>query len=159
MLKNKKKILLFLIIVVAIVGIFAVFDRKNPESNHPSQTNLPKKEVILGGDSLNLWVAQSGTDKSRGLSGVEYLESNGGMIFFFEEPGNYGFWMKDMLISIDILWFDANKKLVFQRENVSPTTYPEIFYPNQDILYVIELPAGKSRELGLKIDDNFVFEK
>lgn len=53
-----------------------------------------------------------------------------------------GFWMKDMKFPIDMLWLDNQYRVVSSEENVSPDTYPKVFFPSAPSRYVIELSAG-----------------
>lgn len=51
--------------------------------------------------------------------------------------------MKDMQYSIDIVWLDAAKKVIYIVKDAHPDSYPEvIFKPPQEARYVIELKAG-----------------
>ena len=64
------------------------------------------------------------------------------MLFVFDRDGNYGFWMKDMKFPIDIIFADAQKKIIMIYHNVQPDSYPKVFYPNAPARYVLETPAG-----------------
>jgi uncharacterized membrane protein (UPF0127 family) len=50
---------------------------------------------------------------------------------------------------LDIIWTDADKKIVTIEEDVQPDTYPKSFCPDQLALYVIEVNAGVSKRAGL----------
>ena len=80
------------------------------------------------------------TDEKRtlGLSGSPALEKGLGMLFLFEQEGNYGFWMKDMSYPIDIFWFNAEYQLVHNERNVAPDTFPESFGSEVVSMYVLE---------------------
>jgi len=67
----------------------------------------------------------------------------------FEEPGRYPFWMRDMHFSIDIIWLDNQFKVIHVEREVAPETYPELFAPTQDALYVLEIREGVAEELGI----------
>lgn len=95
----------------------------------------------------------------KGLSGHEPLSNEEAMLFIFKNPGIYGFWMKDMNFAIDIIWFDANQKIVHMEESVSPKTYPKVFSPSKESLYVLETSSGEAKRSGLKIGDTFEFVK
>lgn len=94
------------------------------------------------------------TGRQNGLSHRRPLSSDEGMLFVFEKEGFYGFWMKDMLFSIDIIWIDANLKIVHIENNVSPQTYPKVFRPTSKSLYVLEILAGQSEISNIKIGDS-----
>ena len=77
------------------------------------------------------------------------------MLFYFDSPGKYGFWMKDMKFDIDIIWIDMDQKVVGMAENVAVNSYPKIFYPPSDVKYVLEVPSGFTVEHNIKIGDIF----
>ena len=47
-----------------------------------------------------------------------------------------------MLFPIDIIWIDANKKVIEVSENASPESYTNTFSPVSPAMYVLEVPAG-----------------
>lgn len=107
----------------------------------------------LNGQMFNLELADTPDLRIKGLGNHPPLGEKEGMLFVFEYPGRECFWMKDMHFSIDILWFDASKRLVHQEREVSPSTYPHNFCPPLDALYVLELEAGSASELQLQTND------
>ncbi len=50
--------------------------------------------------------------------------------------------MKDMKFPIDIVWLDGQGKILNIKPNVSPSTYPDIFFPTENNLFVLEFNAG-----------------
>lgn len=75
------------------------------------------------------------------------------MLFIFEEPGLYGFWMKDMKFDIDMIWLDKKGTVVHLEAAVPADSYPQIYYPSVPASYVLELNSGESEQLGLDIGD------
>ena len=112
-----------------------------------------KSKVIVGGKTLTVEVVETKYLLEKGLSGHKPLLSDEGMFFVFQAPQKYGFWMKDMTFPIDIIWLDSNYKISHIEKNVKPETYPKVFYPETDSKYVLELQAGQSEILNLKIGD------
>lgn len=88
-------------------------------------------------------------ERQKGLSGLDCIGPNEGMLFVFDRSGQHSFWMKNMRFAIDILWLSADKKVVDQNLNVQPSTYPQTFTNDQPAKYVLEMPAGRVSELGL----------
>ncbi len=80
-----------------------------------------------------------------------------GMLFIFPELGRQSFWMKDMLFPIDIIWVDADKKVVGIASDVLPETYPETFAPPSEIKYVLELNSGGAASYGIATGTQLVF--
>jgi len=110
-------------------------------------------EVVIAGERLKVVVANTPELQEKGLGGRKSLEPNGGMLFIFPKPGFYGFWMKDMKIPIDIIWFDANRRIVDVWENATPESYPEAREPRDASLYVLEVNAGFYKKHTLKKGD------
>ena len=96
-------------------------------------------------------VVTSAHDQERGLGGRTALPENYAMLFAFDESDKYGFWMKDMLIPIDIIWVTETGTVVAVDAKVSPATYPKAFYPPVPVKYVVETRAGLASVKGWKI--------
>jgi uncharacterized membrane protein (UPF0127 family) len=75
------------------------------------------------------------------------------MIFVFDGQDKHGIWMKDMNFDIDILWLDVNGKLVGLKDNASPQSYPEVFYPERPAQYVIEGSSSLIEDTEINIGD------
>lgn len=97
-------------------------------------------------------MADSIEKKRKGLSDVAYLGRSEGMLFTFEQPGYFGFWMKDMHFSIDILLLN-NLVVVDILQNLSPASYPNTFKGKVPYSQVIELNAGEVSSSGVQIGD------
>jgi uncharacterized membrane protein (UPF0127 family) len=89
-------------------------------------------------------IADTVQSRARGLSGTPSLPSNVGMLFVYGSSDKYGFWMKDMHYPLDLVWIDEDFKIVDIAANVSPDTYPHVFYPAVSARYVLEMNGGFS---------------
>jgi len=116
-----------------------------------------KSRVVLGGKTFNVDVADNDYTMQKGLSGRKLIADNEGMIFIFGKLDKHGFWMKEMKFPIDIIWMDKNFVINHIESNVEPSTYPTIFYPENNALYVLEVRAGQSSILGVKLGDKAQF--
>lgn len=114
--------------------------------------NYPN-DIMTGSVALKVSFATTSAQQAQGLSGVESLPDGAGMFFVFSESGRYSFWMKNMLIPIDIIWIDSSGVVVDITDNISPETYPTTFVPNKPIRYVLEVPAGYTSRAGIRIGD------
>ncbi len=120
----------------------------------------PTVEVRLGSGVYHVQVADTEVEWVQGLSGVESLKSNGGLLMKFDTDDKHGIWMKDMKISIDIVWLDKDKKVVYIVKNASPElSTTETFVPKTDARYVIELPAGSVDTAGIKTGTVAAFDE
>lgn len=103
----------------------------------------PHVSLHMGDGVFNARLARTNSERQKGLSGVTHLGKTDAMLFVYEQDGKPGIWMKDMSIPIDIIWLNADKKVVYIVKNVSPDTYPEIFAPKETTArYVVEVAAG-----------------
>ena len=98
----------------------------------------------------------------RGLGGRESLPDDRGMLFVFPEPGRYGFWMKDVLIPIDIIWLSAEGLVVdiqaAQPEPGVPDQQLRRYNPSGEAKYVLEVRAGLAAEKGAQVGDEAQIE-
>ena len=116
----------------------------------------PPSSAVLreGKRTYYLEVADSSASREKGLSGRESLAGNRGMLFVFDEPGKYCFWMKDTLFPLDMIWLDREHRVKHIEKNVQPSSYPsqEFCYEGQ-AKYVIELNKGEVNRAGITIND------
>lgn len=113
--------------------------------------------VYIGHQSLKAYVADTEITREKGLGDIESLPSDEAMLFMFDVPERYGFWMKDMRFPIDIFWIDWLGRVVFIKESVLPSSYPETFIPNVPAKYVLETNVGFAHENRVKIGDEISF--
>lgn len=113
----------------------------------------PQREIQIGGVLLKVEVQDTDSLREKGLSGRESLGENEGMLFVFDEPGRYGFWMKDMNFPIDIIWIDSERTVVEVTKEVAPDTFPKTFYSQKTVRYIVETKAGFTRENNVQPGD------
>ena len=106
---------------------------------------------------LHVQIANTPALREQGLSGHAPLKPDQGMLFIFPKSGTYGFWMKDMLFPLDMVWIRSDKTVASVTENISPDTYPSIFFPPGDIQFVLELNAGAAKKSGIATSTKLVF--
>jgi hypothetical protein len=70
----------------------------------------------LGGQSVQLYIADDDSRREQGLMYIEKLPENTGMLFVFEEERPLAFWMKNTLLPLAIGFFDHTGKLVDVQE-------------------------------------------
>jgi len=106
---------------------------------------------------IHAMVASTSDQKELGLSNSPSLPADSGMIFPFQYPGDYGFWMPDMNYSLDMVWISSDKKVAGITYDVPADSYPEVFYPPLPISYVMELSVGEAERFGVATGTQLVF--
>lgn len=124
-----------------------------------SEQSKPHADVTLKGAVFKARVVSTPEDRDKGLSGVKSLGKNEGMLFVFDKDDTYGIWMKDMTISIDIVWLDADKKVIYIVKRADPSSYPYTTYrPTKPARYILELPAGTADSKDIRSGDKAIFD-
>ncbi len=123
------------------------------------------KYAMINGHKINLELALTEAQQVKGLSGRGSLAKDAGMLFLFDTPSYYSFWMKEMRIPIDIV-FLRDKKVVTIYHSVQPFITVNGFkqqnltnyVPTENSDKVIELPAGSAKDFGLKVGDTIAYK-
>ncbi|MFM8552274.1 MAG: DUF192 domain-containing protein [Nitrospiraceae bacterium] len=108
----------------------------------------PQKETIFAE------LADTTEKRARGLMFRQSLAANRGMLFIFPEPQQWTFWMKNTRISLDIIWMDQQKRIVYIERSVPGCSRSDDGCPQYqstyDALYVLEVAAGMADALKLQ---------
>lgn len=121
---------------------------------------LPTGWVEIGGKRFTVELALDDASREKGLMYRASMPADRGMLFVHDYTGWLGYWMKNTLLPLDILYFDEQRRLVTQQRNVPPCrstgndcpTYPS-YAPAR---FVLELNAGMAQKLGLENGDRLV---
>lgn len=109
--------------------------------------------VELAGERFHVEVADDPQERARGLMFRDRLEPGRGMLFIHDREEPQAYWMKNTRIPLDILYFDASRRLVAQQRDVPPCASGNACppYPSgAPALYVLELNAGEATRLQLR---------
>src|SRR5450759_2107151 len=161
---NKKIVISFgLVVVFLIVGFFLVklqtptleLGSLNP-SSPPNQGGGAEsgggqiQSVKIAGQNIKVDLALTPAEQEQGLSARTTLAEDSGMLFVFDRPGQYPFWMKDMNFPIDMIWITEDMKVVYIKKDARPELYPETYGSGNDAKYVLEVVSGFSDKNNLK---------
>lgn len=111
--------------------------------------NYERKKLIINKTVFTVYISDTDTKRTKGLSGVKKLHEREGMLFLWDYPDYRYFWMKDMNFSLDFV-FIRNHVVVDILENVSPQSYPGSFTSQRKSDSVIEFPAGTVKKYGIQ---------
>jgi uncharacterized protein len=162
---NKKKLPIILITFVALIAVSYLYTcgfKKVCGSAVLEQTVRKEQELKAPKGIIYAEVVDTQESREKGLSGRKGLGEDEGMLFVFDHPGKYGFWMKDMEFAIDMVWLNASGVVVHVERNISPASYfdhnpPLTFINDVDAIYVLELAEGKAEEYGLFLGTKIIF--
>lgn len=106
---------------------------------------------------INTFIACDDQAKQEGLSGVIELAENDGMLFVFENPDFYKFWMRETSVYLAIAFLNENKEIIeiFEPEPLSE----ERFGPTtQKTKYVLEVGKGWFEKHKVAVGDKINFK-
>ena len=114
-------------------------------------SSCTNSSVALGEATFTVTIADTPASLERGLSGSAMLPNESGMLFMFDKPARYEFWMKEMNFPLDIIWIGENWNVVGIVASATPESFPETFVSPTSTRYVLEVNSGVAETLGLQI--------
>ena len=154
---------------ILLIGIFLVGCSPSTQAEYSKDVNkeitenvqqLPIEATVTINDNLiELEVAKTPEQQQIGLMYRQSLDKNRGMIFVFQELRPLRFWMKNVDISLDMIFLiDGRVRAVLS--NVPPCTVDPCptYGPDSLANQVIELRGGRAKELGIEAGDQLEIE-
>lgn len=164
---SKRKIVMTLLIALSVISLYGCKTITEPVENiepievKTSQTvetpdgytrpNFGKGliEIVNSNDKkidINVEIAKTSKEQSHGLMYKTDLRENEGMWFPYDKERNLTFWMKNTLIPLDIIFIDANNKIINISKNTPPckSSNCPTYSSTSPAKYVLELNAGFS---------------
>ena len=118
-------------------------------------------EAFIGGQRFRLEVARTPVERARGLMNREILPRDSAMIFVYLQEDYRGFWMKNTLIPLDILFLDSNGVVVDVQAMTPQIGAPDseltVYHSASPARYAIEMNAGLGEELGIEPGEQALF--
>lgn len=152
-MKTLRRIVLDAIIFIAIIGSLFYLYQTYGKETAVYLFGESKNTIFIDDLSATVTIADTTEERRLGLSGVASLPDREGKLFIFDEEGNYGFWMKDMLIPIDIFWVNNNMEIVHIEKNVKPESYPQVYNSPQPARFVLEFNAFFADTFKIEVGD------
>lgn len=165
-----------ILLLILVIGSLIVF--VNPTPKHSRKPNdiaieqpvaTPKPVFRKDGElrflngktnkvitQINIEVADDDAEREQGLMYRDTMAENNGMLFLMETEEPQTFWMKNTIISLDIIYVDSNKRIVSISRNCKPYSLDQISSA-KPALYVVEVIAGYTAKYGIKTGDMISF--
>jgi uncharacterized membrane protein (UPF0127 family) len=147
---------LFFILSFAIILLFVFLY---------TQTVVDKKRITVTNsknEKINVIVeiASDPLKRAAGLMFRQELGENEGMLFIFDRPGLYGFWMVNTTMPLDAVFFDENKKVVdiIRMEPCKQIAEQcRVYLPKKPAKYALEVNRGFAERNSIKENCSFDF--
>jgi uncharacterized membrane protein (UPF0127 family) len=159
-----KKALIIVLALIILAGIGFSIYRFWPKKQEEAKVESPKLEysqIKIGSAEIKAEVVDNEEARMKGLSGRDSLANDEGMLFVFEKPDIYPFWMKDMQFAIDIIWIKDKKIVEIIKDAQPPTAEGKTisYTPRAQADLVLETMAGFCTENNVKIGDEVQISK
>lgn len=156
---NYRKISVSFFLLLCLVFITSC-DSKNISKEKLAKLQKQGYHTISIKDKdVKLEIASDQKSRTQGLSDRESLCENCGMLFVFDEKGQYDFWMKDMKFPLDIVYLEGNKVIeIFKNvQALDGDKKTTIISPKFQANRVLEFNAGYIDKLGVKEGEVLTF--
>lgn len=158
----------FLLYPLCILLSLATYSCKQGEGNKsiaPTEFSFTKEgELSLFKNdgkfirTIDIEIADDDYQRETGLMHRSSLKESQGMLFIFEEEEQRGFYMKNTLISLDIIYLNKDGVIVSFAENAKPED-PATLPSQVPAQYVLEINGGLSEEWVLEVGDRIEWER
>ena len=171
--QSKKKIIIISLIFLLLLMLFPFVNKNNKVEEKAANENASKKAAVefvkegeltfvknSGGfiSQINIEIAGDETERTQGLMYRDKMKENEGMFFIFDFETAQSFWMKNTLISLDIIFINKENKIVKIHKNTE--TLSENSYPSgKPAIYVVEVVAGYTDKFGINEGDKIVWRR
>ena len=111
-----------------------------------------------GDYSFNVEVVDTPESRAQGLMYRQELADDAGMLFDFKGEQPVSFWMRNTFIPLDMIFVDA--KGVVKNIHVNARPHDPTGIPSDGpVQFVLEIPGGRSVEIGLKPGDTMEHDR
>jgi uncharacterized membrane protein (UPF0127 family) len=173
--RNAKSITAVAGTVLLIIALIAVLtyqpsNKPAPIIQPPTTTQTGAYEFVKQGEvrfqtakqdfisAIDVELAQDESKRQLGLMYRDKLAENQGMLFIFEGDEERAFWMKNTVLSLDMIFVNSKDEIVTIHKNTTP--YSEQSYAStKPAQFVVEVNAGYTDRHKISIGDHIVWNR
>ena len=131
-------------------------DIQEPQFKKEGELEFLKKDGKTVISKIDIEIADNAPERMQGLMYRKSMDENIGMLFVFQEYEQQGFFMRNTIIPLDIIFLDSSKQIIKIHKNTVPfseTTLPS----GKPSMYVVEVNAGYTDKYSIKDGDKIKF--
>jgi uncharacterized protein len=171
-----KYVLIGLVIAIAAYFIYDKYkgndeNKYRVKTNEEKLNNVQEPQFVKQGEleflnkdtkkqisKIDIEIAENEAKTMQGLMYRKSMEENRGMLFIFQNAEEHSFWMKNTLISLDIIFVNPEKKIIKIHKNTTPLSTKSLPSGGPTI-YVVEVNAGYTDKFGINEGDMINFTR
>lgn len=142
-----------------IMGLLAVPVAALAQSDNPTkaQPELPKEKlvVVTHGGKRHEFDVEMAVNEEQQITGLMFrtsLPADGGMLFDWGQPRPSDMWMRNTLISLDMLFINADGTVHAIAEHAVPQSLATI-QSHGPVRATLEIAAGTAERLDIRVGD------
>jgi len=160
-----KKLLISILLLLFLLILTFIMVSSNSQKQETKENPISQgPQLIINNTKINVEFAVTSEEQEKGLMFRESLCDNCGMLFVFEDEEIHNFWMRNTLISLDIMFIAEDGKIVEVIPNMPTDPCIGVDFSKQDCItpvassqtpqkYVLEVNAGFSKKHDIKVGD------
>jgi uncharacterized membrane protein (UPF0127 family) len=116
--------------------------------------------ILPSGSTYALEVVRTPEEQAQGLMFRESLAQMTGMLFPFGDKAVHRFWMKNTMIPLDMIWMDADGKVIFVSAETPPCKVDPCpsYGPDASAASVLEIAGGKAAKEKINVGSVLRFQ-
>ena len=157
--KTQKRKFTLPILIIALLAVSAAYILltntngnsevlNNKNMNKPEQIHFTKEGELTFQTpdekfkcQIDVELATDDIERAIGLMYREHMDEDQGMLFIFPKEEYQSFWMRNTVLSLDILYVNKNREIVTIHKNAVPFS-EESLPSTEPAIYVVEVNAG-----------------
>jgi uncharacterized protein len=166
--KSKRRMQIGISSAVITIALIIIFMPKNNVTDTTASPAAPmfKKQgecTLMHRDekpivSIDIEIADDDSKREIGMMGRPVMDEHQGMLFVFEQEFMASFWMKNCILSLDMIFIDKLGQIVTICKNTTP--FSEQSYSATSLtLLVLEVNAGFTDKYGIKEGDRIIWKR
>ena len=172
-MKWRKRMPVLIIFAVIVAGVMFYLDGYQKSASKSDEGNVKSYSAInfkkqgelsfteAGGKSISHSDIEIADDDSKRANGMMYrskMEEDQGMLFIFPNEAYQSFWMLNTVLSLDIIFINADREIVNIHKGTTP--FSKQSYPSTaPAQFVVEVLAGYCDRHGIKAGDKIVWRR
>jgi len=159
-----------IVIIMAFVLFIVLFNL--PQTNNSGKTNVKQTSIKFQKNGeltfqskdgnyiskIDIEIADNDNKRTKGLMDRLNMKENQGMLFLFPYDTIQSFWMKNTVLSLDIIFVNRDNEIVTIHEHAVP--FDTGHYPStKPASRVVEVNAGYTELYGVKVGDKIVWRR
>lgn len=148
---------LLALLVLAVAPLVAANAAQVSSDGQPTLPSIPLTLVTASGKhKYTVELATTSEQQAAGLMFRKAMARNHGMLFPFNPPRPVAFWMENTVLSLDLVFINADSTVGKIAPNAMPFSR-DMINRYEPTAAVLELIAGEAARIGLRPGDRAVF--